>query len=184
MRQARLVLAAIGVLTIAGGCAGDLDVPRSDVSVWLINGGDALQSSVRNAGTDLIYGTEDDFITEDEVWVVFHNAPSDDQGTMESSGAFSAVTMNRYRVSFISDVPLDSISGGMHAYVRSGETTGVGVVVMPAFRKVIDPLVGIYNGTHQPIEATARLEFWGEEKTSGDNIYIEGFMPMNFNVFR
>ncbi len=183
MRQA---IAASAVLTLAAlsGCDGDLEVPRSDVEIMRINGGYALQSAVRNAGEDGVFGNEDDFITEDQVWVTFVNNPSDEQGTIGSSGAFSSVTFDRYRVSFTSTPALADFVGTCHARVASGDSAGVGVVVVPAVRKQIDPLVGIYTGTQPPIEANATIEFWGEEKTSGQEIHVSGSLVVNFGLAR
>jgi hypothetical protein len=185
MRQARqglLALTALAAMTGLWGC-DEPEVPRSDVSIWSVNGGDALQSSVRSPGDDEVLGNEDDIIWEDEVRVVFANFPSDDQAVISPVGAFGAVTLDRYRIRWISEPALPEQTGGMHAYVTSTDTTGVSIVIMPAVRKQLEPLVGIYNGTQTPMEATAHLEFWGEEKTSGDNIYVEAYLPVNFGLF-
>jgi hypothetical protein len=165
------------------GCAGDLEVPRSDIVIDSINGGDPLQSSIREAGDDQALGTADDFIPEDEVYVSFRNTPSH-QGTTEPTGPFSDVTFNRYRVSYVSTPALAEIIAGTHVRVASGDTAGVRVVVVPAVRKQMSPLVDIYTGGQQPIEASAHIEFWGEEKTSGEEVYVDGWMPVNFDLYQ
>lgn len=185
MRQARRGLLALTAIAATAGLWGcdEPEVPRSDVQIWSVNGGDALQSSIRSPGDDDMLGTADDIIWEDEIRIVFANFPSDDQGVISPTGAFGAVTIDRYRVSWISEPALAEQTGGLHAYVASTDTTGVALVLVPAARKQLPPLVGIYSGGQAPIEATAYLEFWGTEKTSGDDIYVDAYLPVSFGLF-
>lgn len=183
MRQGVGKAAVLCALAAIVGCAGDLEVPRSDISIVSINGGDPLQSSVHEAGEDQEFDTADDFIPEDQVYVSFLNTPSP-QGTGEPTGAFSDVTFNRYRVSFVSTPGIGEVVAGTHVRVASGDSAGVSIVLVPAVRKQMAPLLDIYLGGQQPIEASAHIEFWGEEKTSGEEIYVDGWLPVNFDVYQ
>ena len=73
MRQALLVVVVGAVVLSAMGCDPEMNIPRSDITLLQMNGGDALQSDVLNFGDDRIANTADDFIPEDEIRVVFHN---------------------------------------------------------------------------------------------------------------
>lgn len=181
MRQA-LSVVVVGAVVLAGvGCDPEMNIPRSDITLLQVNSGDALQSDVLNFGDDRIPNTEDDFIPEDEIRIVFHNTPSDVQGPSSPVGAFSHVTFDRYRVTYFSNPPVDGYVGGMHAIVRSGETTGVNVVAVPAELKFRSPLFDLRSGGE--VLSTALLEFWGVEKTSDDSVYVRGNVVINFANF-
>jgi hypothetical protein len=187
MRKAMGTVAALALVTTLLGCDPD-ELPRSDITVLSVNGNDALQSDVINAGEDDTPGTEDDFIPEDEVIVRFSNVPSDAQGVNTSTGAFSDVTIESYRITFAgvdpsgAPVAIDPVVGGMHAVVRSNNFTDVAIVVVPAAIKMRPPVSGLQTNPGE-IVGTAHLEFWGTEKTSNDDIYVDAFLVVNFANF-
>jgi hypothetical protein len=160
------------------GCAED-DVTRSDITLVSINGNNALQSDVVDNGQDGIPSSGDEFVADDAIRLVFRNDPSDAQVTGGPTGAFSAVTFDRYRVSFAATDPIGAVSGGMHSVVEAtGDTTSVIIVAVPALLKLQSPLFDLRSGGE--IVATAHLELWGEEKTSGDNVYVDGYLGVTF----
>lgn len=185
MRKAVGTVAALGLVTAILGCDPE-ELPRSDITILAVNDGDPLQSDVYNDGTDPT-DPSDDFIPEDEVTILFVNVPSDAQGPNSAIGAFSDVTIDSYRISFSAVDPtgaavtVDPVVGGMHAVVRSNNLTETAIVAVPAALKIRPPVSGLVSGGE--IVATAHLEFWGEEKTSGDNIYVDAYMVINFANF-
>lgn len=185
MRKAVGTVAALGLVTAILGCDPE-ELPRSDITILSVNDGDPLQSDVLNNGSDET-DPSDDFIPEDEIVIRFVNVPSDAQGPNSAIGAFSDVTINSYRITFAAVDPLgaavaiDPVVGGMHAVVRSNNLTDAAIVAVPAAIKIRPPVSGLVSGGE--IIATAHLEFWGEEKTSGDNIYVDAYMVVNFANF-
>ena len=139
MRRALATLALTILVTGLVGC-GD-DTPRSDVQIYSVNGNGALQSDVLNIGEDELPGTADDFVPEDEVYVVFSNYQSDTQSPANPTGPFGRVTMTRYRVSFASEEAIPPYIGGMNTVVAQNDTAGAAVVVVPGSFKVESPLV-------------------------------------------
>jgi hypothetical protein len=179
MRRALTTLVIGTMVTGLVGC-GD-DTPRSDVQIYSVNGNSALQSDVLNLGEDALPGTADDFVPEDEIYVVFGNYPSDTQTPANPTGAFGRVTMTRYRVSFQSEDAIPSYVGGMNAVVAQNDTSGAAIVVVPGAYKVESPLVELNAGGE--LLSTARLECWGYEQTSGDSIYTRADFVVNFAQF-
>lgn len=180
MRQVSTLVLLATVVAMFAGCS-DEDVPRSQITLVDLNGGDPLQADVINNGDDQLPGGGDDFIPEDEIAVTFRNAPSDAQGTMGTTGAFSHVTFEAYRITFASSVAIDPVLGGMHAVVPSGTDVTTFVVAVPGELKGRAPLNGLVGGGE--ILSTAQIEFWGVEETSNDEIYVTGNIVVNFANF-
>jgi hypothetical protein len=187
MRKAMGSVAALGLVTAILGCDPD-ELPRSDVTILSVNGNEALQSDVLNHGEDDTPNTEDDFIPEDEIFIRFSNVPSDAQGVNTAVGAFSDVTIETYRISFSAvdptgaSVAIDPVVGGMHAVVRSNNFVDIAIVAVPAALKIRPPISGLLGAAGE-IVGTAHLEFWGTEKTSNDDIYVDAYLVVNFADF-
>ena len=183
MRAGMNAVALAAVVAMLAGCTPDEPSPRSNVTLVGINGQTPLWSDVLHHGEDEIAGTPDDWIPEDGVVVRFANSPLQDQLEITENGPFGLVTFSEYRISFMTQdgAEVPSVGGGLHATVATGDTLEIGVVAVPALLKMDSPLIELRGGSE--ILSTAHLEFWGVERTSGDEVYVDGNIVVNFGDF-
>jgi len=176
-------VALAAIVAIVAGCSPDEPAPRSMVTLVGLNAQAPLWSDVLHYGEDEIPDTQDDWIPEDAVLVRFANTPLQDQLDIKENGAFGLVTFSEYRVTFQTQAgaEIPPVGGGFHATVATGDTLDINVVAVPALLKMDSPLVDLRAGGE--IISTAHMEFWGVERTSGDEVYLDGSLVVNFGDF-
>lgn len=168
--------ACIGLLAAASGCSDD-ESPRSVVSIDQMNGSQTLDCDVYNNGEDKQFGTEDDFIIEDQIPVVVRNRVHDGGLNIRANGPFSAVVFYRYEVRFQGDESLPTIFGAMHLRVLSGSTGTGEITVIPASYKTVPPLRQLREGGE--IRFMAEVTLVGEEEDSRDEVVVRAILPVH-----
>jgi hypothetical protein len=172
-----LALACCLVAILAVGCSDD-SATRSVLLLESINSNETLNSDLYNNGEDGQPGTEDDFITEDQVSVLIRNRPHDPGLNVEPNGSFGAVVLNRYEINFTGPETPDPITGAMHLRIPSG-ATGLGeITVIPAAHKQVPPLYTILDQSGELL-LTAEITIFGTEDDSNDEVSVSGTLPVH-----
>ena len=169
------VLAVAGLL--AAGCSED-SAPRSTVIVDSINEGKILNSDLYNNGDDKEFGTEDDFIVEDQTVIQLRNRAHDAGLTIDPNGPFGAVVFYRYEVRFRGDESLPTIFGAMHCRVPSGTSKQCEIVVIPASYKTAPPLLTVLQ-MGEELRLEADITLIGEEATSKEEVRATATLPVH-----
>lgn len=175
----RFAPAVVGFMIVlfALGCSDD-SAPRSSVVLESINANQTLDSDVYNNGEDGQFGTEDDFIIEDQVAVILRNRPHDSGINIDPDGAFAAVVFHRYEIRFTGDESLTPVVGAMHLRVPT-QTSGQGeITVIPAAYKITPPLSTILTQGGE-IRLVANITLIGTEEDSNDEVIVEGTLPVH-----
>jgi hypothetical protein len=181
-----VVLLALG--TSLSGCAEDEDLPRSRVSITRVvavdddEGLDAgvYESDVLDAGNDGLVGTEDDTYYEDVVLLSVANEASSATLGLTPTGPFGSVTIQNYRVdSEIEGEQIESISGGLHLTIRTGEELQARVPLVTAIAKTLPPLSTLATEPDELL-ATAVITLSGTEQDSNDRISTVARVAVHF----
>lgn len=168
--------AAVVLFIAVMGCSDD-SVPRSNVALESVNENQVLTSDVYNNGEDKLFGTDDDFIVEDQVPFVVRNRPHDPALNVRPNGPFGAVVLSRYQISFSGEETLPSLAGGMHLRVVSGSTATGELPLIPAAYKTAPPLAPLLMGGEMRFTATIRLT--GVEEDSGHEVSLVTTLPVH-----
>jgi hypothetical protein len=144
----------------------------------VLNQGDSLWNRTRSA-----YKTDDDFITEDRVQVVFHNKPYN-KIVDPSQGALGNFLVTGYDVEFIplggAPVPVQPFSGRMSTLVPANEEVTAEILLVPYGAKVVDPLFSLEYNPNVEIMTHARIIFHGEEVQTNRKTDFEAMVTVNF----
>jgi hypothetical protein len=170
-------IAFVVLCLLALGCSDD-SAPRSSITLESINDGEILDCDLHNNGDDGAYGTDDDFIREDQVSIVLSNRPHDPALTIRAGGPFGAVLFHRYEVRFRGDETLMPLFGAMHLWVDSGSSAQGEIVLVPASYKTVPPLSTIFQ-MGEEIRLEADIKLIGEEQDSGEEITVTGTLPID-----
>lgn len=171
-----ITVACLGLIALAPGCS-DESSPRSVVTIDQINGNQTLDCDVYNNGEDQQFGTDDDFIVEDQIPVVVRNRVHDEGLDIRAGGPFGAVVFYRYEVRFQGDESLPTIFGAMHLRVTSGSTATGEVTVIPAAYKFVPPLRPLRDGGE--LRFMAEVTLVGEEEDSQDEVIVRAILPVH-----
>jgi hypothetical protein len=143
----------------------------------VLNQGDSLYE--RDGAT---YKTDDDYITEDFIKVVFHNKPYNNviEPNVSALGDF---LVTDYDVSFVpygsAPVPVPPFSGRTSILVPAGELVAGYILLVPFGAKNIDPLLGIMY-TPTEIMTVANITFRGHEIQTNREVTFGTGLTVNF----
>lgn len=143
----------------------------------VLNQGDSLYE--RDGVT---YKTDDDYISEDHIKVVFHNKPYN--GILDpENGSLGDFLVTDYDVAFTplgSDpVPVPAFSGKTSILVPAGELVEGYILLVPFGAKNVDPLSGImYTATE--IMTIATVTFRGHEIMTDREVSFGSGITVNF----
>lgn len=184
-----VVLLAIGASLT--GCSEDESLTRSRVSITRVVGlGEeeddeelsamVYESDVVDAGDDAVVGTADDIIYEDVVRITVANEASSSLLGLTPTGPFGSVTITHYRVDYdIEDEQLESLSGGLHLTIPTGEEAEARIPLVSAIAKTLPPLSTLAT---QPDEllGTAIITLTGTEQDSNDEVVATARVAVHF----
>jgi hypothetical protein len=143
----------------------------------VLNQGDSLYE--RDGVT---YKTDDDYISEDHIKVVFHNKPYN--GILDpENGSLGDFLVTDYDVAFTpfgsAPVPVPPFSGKTSILVPAGELVEGYILLVPFGAKNVDPLVGImYTATE--IMTIATVTFRGHEIMTDREVSFGSGITVNF----
>jgi hypothetical protein len=143
----------------------------------VLNQGDSLYE--RDGVT---YKTDDDYITEDHIKVVFHNKPYN--GIVDpENGSLGDFLVTDYDVSFApfgsAPVPVPAFSGKTSILVPAGELVEGYILLVPFGAKNVAPLSGImYTATE--IMTIATVTFRGHEIMTDREVAFGSGITVNF----
>jgi hypothetical protein len=156
---------------LAAGCS-DTSAPRSIVRVTAINENLPLQS-------DVVGGTEEaPTVKEDAISMSVNNVPHDATLTLTANGQFGYVVLDRYEIRFVSQEPIEPVTGALGWTVPTGQTVSGSIIVVPASLKVVPPLVVLRQGGE--FQTTAKLTIIGHEADSWRAVRVCASFPVNF----
>jgi hypothetical protein len=162
---------------------------RTVVFVSSINENAPFLSDVLNQGDSLymphsttVYKTDDDYIQEDRIAVVFHNKPYN--GIIDpSTGALGSFLVTGYDVEFLplgSDpVPVPPFSGKTSVLVPANEEVTAEILLVPYAAKQVSPLQPLQYHPGE-IMSHARFTFHGHEIQANKEITFEAMVTVNF----
>lgn len=180
------VLLALGMSL--SGCSEDESLTRSRVSITRVVGVDddedldagIYESDVLDAGDDGVIGTGDDTYYEDAVLVTVANEPSSSMLGLTPSGPFGSVTIQDYRVDYeIDGEQLESITGGLHLTIPTGEELQARVPLVTAVAKTLPPLSTLATEPDELL-GTAVITLSGIEQDSNAEIVVTARVAVHF----
>jgi hypothetical protein len=189
MRSGWFLLAVLGVLAVAGmACSHDEDAPRSRLLITRIAETDVeletydftFLSDVIHAGEDGVYGTSDDLVVEDRVYLTIENQPRSRYLTIDPEGPYGVVVLNEFRVEY--DVPgeyIEPIQGGLNLTVPSRSDRTAHITLVTALAKTKPPLssLALMGGE---LMGTALITLRGYEETSNQVVEVSGSMQIHW----
>lgn len=169
------------------GC-GDEDAPRSRLLITRIAATDTeletyeytFLSDVLNAGADDVYGTYDDSVFEDQIYITIENQPRSSSLTISPDGPYGAVVLTSYTVEYdVAGEYIKPLSGGMNLTVPSGSARIAFVTLVTAIAKTEPPLssLAVMGGE---LMGPARVTFRGYEETSNQAVEVTGSIQVHF----
>jgi len=143
----------------------------------VLNQGDSLWNSTKTA-----YKTDDDFITEDWVTVIFHNKPYN--GVVDvSNGSLGNVLITSYDVSYTSTggapVPVQSFTGETSILVPPNEFVPASILICPFASKQVNPLLPLMYSPNE-IMSFAHVVFHAHEVQTTNKFTFEASFTVNF----
>jgi hypothetical protein len=181
-----VVLLALG--TSLSGCSEDENLTRSRVSITRVAAVDddedldagAYQSDVLDAGDDGVVGTGDDTYYEDVVLVTVANEASSELLGLTPTGPFGSVTIKNYSVNYeVEGEQIESISGGLHLTIRTGEELQARVPLVTAIAKTLPPLSTLATEPDELL-GTAVITLSGTEQDSNERITAVARVAVHF----
>ncbi len=161
---------------------------RTVVYVASMNDDAPFLCDVLNQGDSLYepdgatYKTDDDYVTEDHIKVVFHNKPYNailDPG----SGSLCDFLVTDYDVSFTplgsAPVPVPPFSGKTSILVPAGEMVAGYILIVPFGAKQVDPLWSLMYSPNE-IMAYGNIVFHGHEVQTDRVVDFEAGVTVNF----
>lgn len=182
-------VAALVLAVILMSCTDESNYDqRTVVYVASMNDDAPFLCDVLNQGDSLYerdgvtYKTDDDYITEDFIKVVFHNRPYNnivDPG----SGSLGDFLVTDYDVEFVpygsAPVPVEPFSGKTSIYVPAGELVEGYILIVPFGAKNVDPLLSLMY-TPQEIMTIANITFRGHEIQTDREVSFSAGLTVNF----
>lgn len=175
MRSGWAILAVLCVLAISGAaCSNDENAPRSRLMITRIAETDVeletydytYLSDVLHAGADGIYGTSDDAVIEDQVYITVENQPRSSNLTITPGGPYGSVVLNEYRIEYdVEGEYIEPLTGGMNLVVPSGSERIVYLTLVSGLAKTQPPLSSLATMGGEMM-GTARITLRGYEETS------------------
>ena len=186
---ALLTTIVLGALILS--CSEDSNYDqRTVVFVSSINENKPFLADVLNQGDSLymprsttVYKTDDDYIVEDKIAVVFHNKPYN--GIMDpTTGGLGSFLVTGYDVEFIplgsNPVPVPAFSGKTSVLVPANEEVTAEILLVPYAAKQVSPLEELMYSPNE-IMSYARIIFYGHEvQADKDQITFETMITVNF----
>ena len=188
-RKVVVLAFALLLVTVILSCSEDSNYDqRTVVYVGGINGDRPFLCDVLSQGDSLYeedlvtYKTSDDFITEDQIEVVFYNKPYStviEPGT----GSLGDFLVTGYDVEFIplggGSTPVAAFSGSTSILVPQSESVAGTILLVPFSAKNLDPLDSM---KYSPLEIMARAHFTfhGHYIQTDTMVEIEANLTVNF----
>jgi hypothetical protein len=143
----------------------------------VLNQGDSLWNSTKTA-----YKTDDDFITEEWVKIVFHNKPY--SAIIDpAAGDLGNVLITSYDVSFTplggAAVPVQPFTGHTSILVPPDEFVPASILICPFAAKQVDPLLSLMYSPNE-IMSYAHVVFHAEEVQTTRTFTFETSLTVNF----
>ncbi len=187
------LVAAVTLLVGAAvmvGCDSKPDnyTTRAIIYVSYMNDGMPFLCDVLEQGDSLYYEdtniwkTDDDYIKEDRVKVVFHNRPYN--GLIEPALSLGDFLVTGYTVEFLSTdgsgiVPVQPFTGNTSVLVQANEMVEAWIVIVPFGSKIIDPLLSMQYSDRE-VYTNALITFRGHEVQTTREISFEAGLHVNF----
>jgi len=182
------VMLIVGTAVMVG-CDSKPDnyTTRTIVYVSYMNDGAPFLCDVLEQGDSLyyedtnIYKTEDDYIKEDRVKVVFHNRPY--SGLIEPALSLGDFLVTQYTVEFTSTdgsgVPVQPFTGNTSILIPANEMIEAWIVIVPFGSKNVDPLFSMQYSP-QEVYTNALVTFKGHEVQTDREIKFTAGLHVNF----
>ncbi|MFQ5511393.1 MAG: hypothetical protein ACE5EO_06040 [Candidatus Krumholzibacteriia bacterium] len=178
-------------MVVVASCQNDPEDNRAVVTVSSINNNAPFFSDVLEQGDTLFVGgapfTQDDFVEEDFIPVIFHNRPFHSFVTTGPGQPFNDFLITRYRVEWRRAdgglVVLPTYDGATSVMVPSNELVTASFLLVPFEQKNGALLSAInYLGLNFPDEILmiARLTFWGHETGSDREWFFTAEVSVDF----
>jgi len=175
------------MVTTGLGC-GDEDAPRSRLLITRIAETDTeletydytILSDVLNAGGDKVYGTYDDTVYEDQIYVTIANQPRSSGLSINPDGPYGAVILTNYTVEYdVAGEYIAPFTGAMNLTIPSGSERISYLTLVMGTAKTEPPLssLAVMGGE---LMVAARMTFRGYEETSNQAVEVTGSMQIHF----
>ncbi len=180
-------ICCLAMVTTGLGC-GDEDAPRSRLLITRIAETDTeletydytILSDVLNAGGDKVYGTYDDTVYEDQIYVTIANQPRSSGLSINPDGPYGAVILTNYTVEYdVAGEYIAPFTGAMNLTIPSGSERISYLTLVMGTAKTEPPLssLAVMGGE---LMVAARMTFRGYEETSNQAVEVTGSMQIHF----
>ena len=183
------LISLVAIWFLAMGCDEDSNYDaRTVVYVASVNDNAPFISDVLNQGDSVRtesgagFVTNDDFVEEDYISVVFHNKPYN--GLLNPDcGSLGDFLVTDYSVEFVpygsAPVPVPPFSGETSILVPANSMVEGYILLVPIYSKQISPLVDMVY-TAQEIMAIANITFRGHEVQTDREVEFTCGVSVNF----
>ena len=184
------LLSALVLGALILSCSEDSNYDqRTVVYVSSINENKPFLCDVLNQGDSLymphsttVYKTDDDYVTEDRIQIVFHSKPYNEI-IDPSTGALGSFLVTGYDVEFLPQggdpVPVPPFSGKTSVLVPANEEIAAEILLVPYAAKQVSPLMELMYHPNE-IMSIARIKFYGHEVQANKEITFEAMISVNF----
>lgn len=189
MRSGWAILAVLCVLGVSGtACDNDENAPRSRLMITRIAETDVeletydytFLSDVLHAGSDEVYGTSDDMVVEDRVYITVENQPRSSNLTITPGGPFGSVVLNEYRVEYhVEGEYIEPLVSGMNLVVPSGSEVIAHLTLVSGLAKTQPPLSSLATMGGE-LMGTARITLRGYEETSKQVVEVSASVDIHW----